>query len=89
MRAFIKKQGSDFLFTVAAEIESDRPIRLTQFCTQFKPFGNKTFRFRIFHTFKCECHILYANYNTQRILTPGDLNWVQHGVSRIGVLWVM
>ena len=26
-----------------------RPIRLTQCCTQFKPFGNKTFCFRNFH----------------------------------------
>ena len=30
----------------------DRPIRLTQCCTQFKPFGIKTFCFRNFHTFK-------------------------------------
>ena len=29
----------------------DRPIRLTQCCTQFKPFGNKSFCFRNFHTF--------------------------------------
>ena len=28
---------------------SHRPIRLTQCCTQFKPFGNKTFCFRNFH----------------------------------------
>ena len=27
----------------------DRPIRLTQCCTQFKPLGNKTFCFRNFH----------------------------------------
>ena len=27
----------------------DRPIRLTQCCTQFKPFGVKTFCFRNFH----------------------------------------
>ena len=27
----------------------NRPIRLTQCCTQFKPFGNKTFCFRNFH----------------------------------------
>ena len=31
---------------------NNRPIRLTQSCTQFKPFGNKTFCFRNFHTFK-------------------------------------
>ena len=27
----------------------NRPIRLTQCCTQFKPFGNKMFCFRNFH----------------------------------------
>ena len=27
----------------------NRPNRLTQCCTQFKPFGNKTFCFRNFH----------------------------------------
>ena len=31
------------------DIDNDRPIRLTQCCTQFKPFGNKTFCFRNFH----------------------------------------
>ena len=35
-----------------------RPIRLTQCCTQFRPFGNKTFCFKNFHTFKWECHII-------------------------------
>ena len=29
--------------------QPDRPIRLAQCCTQFKPFGNKTFCFRNFH----------------------------------------
>ena len=33
-------------------LTSNRPIRLTQCCTQFKPFGNKTLCFRNFHTFK-------------------------------------
>ena len=28
---------------------SNRPIRLTQCCTEFKPFGNKTFCFKNFH----------------------------------------
>ena len=28
---------------------------------------------------------LQCKYNTQRILSPGDLNWVQHWVSRIGL----
>ena len=28
---------------------ANRPIRLNQCCTQFKPFGNKTFCFRNFH----------------------------------------
>ena len=31
---------------------------------------------------------LYCKYNTQRILTPGDLNWVQHWVGRIGLLFI-
>ena len=26
-----------------------------------------------------------VKYNTQRILTPGDLNWVQHWVSKTGL----
>ena len=30
-------------------IDLNRPNRLTQCCTQFKPFGNKTFCFRNFH----------------------------------------
>ena len=30
-----------------------------------------------------------ANTILQRILTPGDLNWVQHWVSRIGLLAVL
>ena len=29
---------------------------------------------------------LSCKYNIQRILVPGDLNWVQHGVSRLGLL---
>ena len=32
-------------------IDLNRPNRLTQCCTQFKPFGNKTFCFRNFHIF--------------------------------------
>ena len=31
------------------DVKEHRPIRLTQCCTQFKPFGNKTFCFRNFH----------------------------------------
>ena len=48
----------------------NRPIRLTQCCTQFKPFGNKTFCFRNFHTFKCECHIMMQIQYTKN-LNPG------------------
>ena len=36
----------------------NRPIRLTQCCTQFKPLGNKTFCFRNFHIMM---QILYTN----------------------------
>ena len=65
----------------------DRPIRLTQCFTQFKPFGNKMFCFRNFHIIQMWLpHYNYCKYNTQRILTLGDLNWVQHWVIRIG-LW--
>ena len=31
--------------------------RLAQFCTQVKPFGNKTFCSRNFDIFQCECYI--------------------------------
>ena len=31
--------------------------RLAQFCTQVKPFGNKTFCSRYFDIFQCECYI--------------------------------
>ena len=48
----------------------DRPIRLTQCCTQFKPFGNKTFCFRNFHTFKWECKIIMEIQYTKN-LNPG------------------
>ena len=46
---------------------SNRPIRLTQCCTQFKPSGNKSFCFRNFHTFKCECHIIMQIQNTKNL----------------------
>ena len=48
----------------------NRPIRLTQCCTQFKPFGNKTFCFRNFHTFKWECHII-MQIQYKKNLHPG------------------
>ena len=48
----------------------NRPIRLTQSSTQFKLFGNKTFCFRNFHTFKCECHIIMQIQYTKN-LDPG------------------
>ena len=59
-------------------------IRLTQCCTQFKSPGHKIL------------YVLYLHYNVaftfkwkllkQKVLTPKGLNWVQHCVSRIGVL---
>ena len=48
----------------------DRPIRLTQCCTQFKRFGNITFCFRNFHTFKWECNIIMEIQYTKN-LNPG------------------
>ena len=55
------------------------------------PLGIKCFVSGISISFKCECHITHYYgiilllYNTQRILNPGDLNWVQHWVSQIGL----
>ena len=46
------------------------PMRLTQCCTQFKPFGNKTLCFRIFHIIKCEYHIVMQIQYTNN-LNPG------------------
>ena len=44
------------------EIIAPRPIQLTQCCTQFKLFGNKTFCLRNF-IFQCECHnIMQIHY---------------------------
>ena len=43
----------------------NRPNRLTQCCTQFKPFGNKTFCFNISISFKCECHLLMQMQHTK------------------------
>ena len=62
-----------------------RTIRLTQCCTQFKSPGDKIL-----------C-VLYLHYNVaftfmiwkflkQNVLFPRGLNWVQHWVSRIGLL---
>ena len=39
-------------------VNSNRPIRLTLCCTQFKPFGNKRFASGISISFKCEFHII-------------------------------
>ena len=47
-----------------------RPIRLTQCCTQFKPFGNKTFVSGISISFKCECHIIMQMQYTKNLI-PG------------------
>ena len=92
-----------------------RPNRLTQCCSQFKPFGKKkcfvpgislSFEYECYnimqiHSLKCQpsprlpCQTVArlarlagearrrltlqtSKYNTQRILIPGDLNWVQH-----------
>ena len=39
----------ELLTTLLIQIIALRPIELTQCCTQFKPFGNKTFCLRNFH----------------------------------------
>ena len=48
----------------------NRPIRLTHCCTQFKPFGNKTFVSGISISFKCECHIIMQMQYTKNLI-PG------------------
>ena len=53
--------------------------RLAQFCTQVKPFGNKTFCSRYFDIFQCECYIRmqmqYAkNLSTRRFELGMTLN---------------
>ena len=65
--------------------DGNRPIRPTQCCTQFKPFGNETFYIRNFQYHLNVNASLWCKYSTQRILSPGDLTWVQHWVSRIGL----
>ena len=50
---------------------SYRSIRLTHCRTQFKPFGYKTFCFRNFISFKCECHIITQIQYTKN-LNPGS-----------------
>ena len=52
----------------------NRPIRLTQCCTQFKSLGVKIF---------CVIHLhdnvaFIWKYLEQNVLFPQDLNWVQH-----------
>ena len=50
----------------------NRPIRLTQCCTQFKPFGNKTFCFRNFHITELFWHmrmLISVNQNAERART--------------------
>ena len=62
-------------------------IRRTQCCTQFKSFGNKTFVPSISMSFQCQCYII-MQMNTQRTLTPKDLNWVLHDwVGSESVYW--
>ena len=61
--------------------------QLTQCCTQFKPFGTKTFCSRHFPYHLNMNVTLSCKYNTQRILIPEDLNWVEHWVGRLGLSW--
>ena len=44
-----------------------RPIRLTQCCTQFKPFGIKRFVSGISILFKCEFHIIMQIQYTKNL----------------------
>ena len=60
----------ELLATLFIEIIGLRPICLTQCCTQFKLFGNKTFCFRTFISFQCECLIIMQIQYT-KTLDPG------------------
>ena len=64
---------------------SHRPIRLTPCCTQFKSPGVKILcvlylHYNVAFSFKC------WKFLKQNVLFPKCLNWVQHWVSRIGLL---
>ena len=65
------------------------PNRLTQCCTQFKPFGNKIFSFRNFHIIK----IWMPQYNANEIHKeswPPEI-WIGNNIeliSRLGLLFV-
>ena len=64
--------------------DRNRPIRLTQCCTQFTSPGVKIVY--------CICIIMWHSHLNvwkflkQKVLFPKGLNWVQHWVSRISLL---
>ena len=69
-------------------ILNNRPIRLTQCCTQFKSLG--VLRFFVY----CICIIMWHSHlndveipETKRFI-PKGMNWVQHWVSRISLLFL-
>ena len=73
-------------FFSCAESPCNTPIRLTQCCTQFKSPGDKILcvlylHYNVAFTFKW-----YGNSWNKTLLFPTGLNWVQHWVSRIGLL---
>ena len=57
----------------------NRPIRLTQCCTQFKPLGNKTFCFRNFHI------MMQIQYTNRSICFPGLIYWDRKWLLFLGV----
>ena len=65
---------------------SNRPIRLTQCCTQFR-----SVRVKVLCVFYLHDNIAFTfkrygtEYLEQNVLFRKDLNWVQHWVSRIGL----
>ena len=61
-------------------------IKGKQVVPNSNPLGIKCFVLSISISFKYECYIVMQMHK-QRILTPGDLNLVQHWVSRIGLLF--
>ena len=63
----------------------NRPNRLNQCCTQFKSPGIKILC--VAFALECGIHIyMISKFMKQNVLFPKGLNWVQHWVSRLGLL---
>ena len=56
-------------YDVSDDGADNGPNRLSQFCTQVKPFGNKTFCSRFFDIFQCECYVRMQMQYTKNLST--------------------